>query len=214
MKRDKKVIALGVSLLLAASSLGCSPANIADDIKDIPEPDEPLNQLPKLMDNKEFLSLVQKLNPKLDHETTIKIANAIEKYCQKYNVPENLVVSVIAVESGFTPNLKGSLDDTGLMQIRFKYAPYWAKLMELTPPNNMEELSDVDTNIHMGTYILKSLLDRYDGNLEQALVAYNSGQTYVDRKLRNDLSLPKNYVKKVSRYHLELCNIPVSAVNY
>jgi len=47
--------------------------------------------------------------------------------------------------------------------------------------------------------------------LEKTLVAYNAGETYVDKKLRQDLNLPQKYVKKVSRYHMELCNAPLTA---
>ena len=136
--------------------------------------------------------MVHRLNPDIDKETLTRIAEAIEKYGEKYNVPDNLIVSVIAVESNFNPRCLGTLDDTGLMQIRMKYAPYWAKLMGIKAPANREELLDIETNIQIGTFILKYLLNYYDNNLEKVLVAYNAGQTYVDRKLATAGSLPKN----------------------
>jgi len=210
-RKKRKVLALGVSLLLAATTIGCSTGDgIADDTQHLPE-QEPQNQPPKLLKNEDFLNLVGKLNPQLDQNTVQFIADTIEKYGEKYDVPTNLIVSVIAAESEFHPRLRGTLDDTGLMQIRQKYAPYWAKLMGIAVPANQNELFDIDVNIHMGTFILKRLLNRYEGNMERVLVAYNAGETYVDKKIREELSLPRSYIKRVSRFHMKLCNAPVTA---
>ncbi|MDN5323299.1 MAG: hypothetical protein PWQ67_1753 [Clostridia bacterium] len=212
-KKGRKALALGVSLILAATSIGCSSGQgIADDNQHLPkEEPTPKKQPPKLLTNEDFLALVNKLNPNLEQDKITLIAETIEKYSTKYQVPKNLIISVIAAESEFHPFCKGTLDDTGLMQIRLKYAPYWAKLMGITAPKSRGELFDIDTNIHMGTFILQRLLRRYDGNLEKVLVAYNAGETYVDRKLREELSLPTSYVRRVSRFHMELCNVPISA---
>jgi hypothetical protein len=211
-KKRRKALAVGVSLLLAVTSIGCSSQGVADDSLHLPKNElTPKKQPPKLLSDKEFITLVNKLNPNLEQETLEQIAAAVEKYSLQYNVPENLIISVIAAESEFKPLCKGTLDDTGLMQIRYKYAPYWAKLMGTNPPQSRDELFDIETNIEMGTYILQRLLNRYNGSLEKVLVAYNAGETYVDKKLRDEISLPQKYVKKVSRYHVELCNVPLTA---
>lgn len=217
-KKGRKALAIGVSLLLAATSIGCASGNgIADDnqhlppVNNDPEPPKTKAEPPKLLSDQEFLELVEKLNPDLALETRRQIAETIEKYGNKYNVPTNLIISVIAAESEFHPGCKGTLDDTGLMQIREKYAPYWAELMGINPPANREQLFDIDTNIHIGTFILQRLLRRYDGNMERVLVAYNAGETYVDKKIKAERSLPKSYIKRVSRFHMELCNVPVTA---
>lgn len=211
-KKRRKALAVGVSLLLAVTSIGCSSQGVADDSLHLPKNElTPQKQPPKLLSDKEFITLVNKLNPNLEQETLEQIAAAVEKYSLQYNVPENLIISVIAAESEFKPLCKGTLDDTGLMQIRYKYAPYWAKLMGTNPPQSRDELFDIETNIEMGTYILQRLLNRYNGSLEKVLVAYNAGETYVDKKLRDEISLPQKYVKKVSRYHVELCNVPLTA---
>lgn len=211
-KKRRKALAVGVSLLLAATSIGCSSQGVADDSLHLPKNEQtPEKQPPKLLSDEEFLTLVGSLNPNLEHDRVEEIAGTIEKYGSQYNVPNNLIISVIAAESEFYPLCKGKLDDTGLMQIRFKYAPYWAKLMGIDAPKTREDLYEIDTNIHMGTYILQRLLKRYNGNLEKTLVAYNAGETYVDRKIREELALPQKYVKRVSRYHMELCNAPVTA---
>ncbi|KJS19063.1 MAG: hypothetical protein VR72_20210 [Clostridiaceae bacterium BRH_c20a] len=211
-KKGRKALAIGVSLLLVATSIGCSSQDVADDSLHLPKAEPtPKKQPPKLLSDEDFLTLVNKLNPRLEQNTIESIANFIEKYSTQYNVPQNLIISVIAAESEFYPSCKGALDDTGLMQIRLKYAPYWAKLMGTKAPETREDLFDIDTNIHMGTYILQRLLTRYNGSLEKTLVAYNAGETYVDNKLRAELTLPQKYVKRVSRYHMELSSVPLTA---
>jgi len=211
-KKGRKALAIGVSLLLVATSIGCSSQGVADDSQHLPKAEPtPKKQPPKLLSDEDFLALVNKLNPRLEQNTIELIADTIDKYSAQYNVPTDLIISIIAVESEFHPSCKGTLDDTGLMQIRLKYAPYWAKLMGIKAPQVREDLFDIETNIHMGIYILQRLLTRYDGSMEKTLVAYNAGETYVDRKLQAELTLPQKYVKKVSRYHMELSSMPLAA---
>ena len=208
-KKGRKALALGMSLLLATVSMGCSNGEVGEDYPEMPEKDTN-NSPPDLLDDEEFLALIEKLNPKLNEVTIKNIASTIEKYSFRYQVPTNLIISVIAAESEFHPNLLGTLDDTGLMQIRLKYASYWAEMMNIPAPQTQGELLDIDTNIHMGTFILQRLLDRYDGNMERVLVAYNAGETYVDKKIKTAQSLPTRYIRRVSNFHMELCNAPVA----
>ena len=42
-----------------------------------------------------------------------------------------------------------------------------------------DDLSDPDINIRYGTFYLRYLLDKFDGNLVAALAAYNAGETNV-----------------------------------
>ena len=90
--------------------------------------------------------------------------------CEKYNIHPSVVVAMIHRESNFNQYCLG--DDgrsAGLMQIQAKW--HLKRMINL----GCTDLFDPYQNITVGIHYLAELTDKYDGNIEKALVAYNQG---------------------------------------
>jgi len=89
-----------------------------------------------------------------------------------------LVAAMIHAESRFRETATSPVGAQGLMQIMPATGAWIAQQIGIEGP---VDLSDPGTSIRFGTWYLSYLLDRYDGDLEVALAAYNAGPTTVDR---------------------------------
>lgn len=133
-----------------------------------------------------------------DESTKTRISNAVKAASAKYGVDPNLILAVIQKESYFNPNVTSKSGAQGLMQIM----PSNFKYLGVTNGYNIEN------NIDCGTKLLKEYIDKYNGNIEMALMAYNGGPTNMSRrgvKSINDLyKMPKetqNYVPTVMKIY-------------
>jgi soluble lytic murein transglycosylase len=93
---------------------------------------------------------------------------------------------VVYQESRFSPRAVSPVGAVGLMQLMPGTADEMARQHGLAGPLN---LSAPELNLRLGTSYLKSLLDRYQGDLVEALAAYNGGPSNVERWSGADLKL-------------------------
>ena len=91
-----------------------------------------------------------------------------------------LVAAVIYAESHFRDGQTSQAGALGLMQITPATARYIARKSGGTA-FVVGDLATPQVNIAYGSYYLRYLLSRYDGNEAFALAAYNAGEGNVDR---------------------------------
>ena len=100
-----------------------------------------------------------------DSTTRLNLLRSIHREASQAEIPPELVIALIDIESRFDHFAISKAGAQGLMQIM----PFWLK--EIGHPN--DNLMDIDTNLRMGCTILKYYLDIEKGNIRRALARYN-----------------------------------------
>jgi soluble lytic murein transglycosylase-like protein len=118
----------------------------------------------------------------------------IDKASRRYGVDAGLIKAVIKQESNFNPRAVSSAGAQGLMQLM----PSTARGL------GVRDSFDPEQNVMAGTRFLKDMLQRYGGNLDDALAAYNWGPGNVDRHGSSSAALPREtrgYLAKVKGFY-------------
>jgi len=92
----------------------------------------------------------------------------------RHSVNPHLVAAMIHVESAFNPRAKSRKGAYGLMQL----LPETARRFGL---RKKKDLFDPKKNLEVGVRYLKWLTERFGGNAEMILAAYNAGEGAVER---------------------------------
>ena len=114
------------------------------------------------------------INPKLPKVVTKAIAENVVSMSNQYEIPAELVIGIIHVESTFNPLAVSNKNARGLMQVM----PEWAKKFDI----NIDDLHDIDIGIESGIKVFLIHLDENKGKISKALYYYvGKDQSYVDR---------------------------------
>ena len=135
----------------------------------------------------------------------------VYRYALDNDINPYLVAGVILAESKYVPQARSPKGATGLMQIMPETALWIAQQMD-DEEFTIDDLSDPQTNIRLGTWYLASLKKEFSSNEMLMLAAYNGGRGNVkqwmkkygwDMEFADQRQIPfhetKDYVGKVLR---------------
>lgn len=110
----------------------------------------------------------------------------------RYGVDSELIRAVIKAESDFNSAARSRKGAMGLMQLM----PETARL------HNVADAYDPSANVDGGVRHLRMLLDRYQGDLELSLAAYNAGSAAVEKHGGiPPFAETREYVRRVLRFY-------------
>ncbi len=134
--------------------------------------------------------------------------DSVERWAEARNLPVPLVLGVIRQESAFDLSATSSAGARGLMQLMPATAREVAG--KLGVDFTTDKLYDPDYSLRLGTSYFAQVLAMFDGDVELALAAYNSGPYRLRRLWKEgrhrevdtfieDLQLeePKTYVRRI-----------------
>jgi soluble lytic murein transglycosylase-like protein len=133
----------------------------------------------------------------------------VQSKAEQYSVEPALILAHIKQESAFDPKAyreEPAINDasTGLMQLLLGTA----KMLDSNATEDL--LYDPEYNVDLGTRLIAKNLTRYDGNLQDAIAAYNAGSARKnsDGLYSNSKGIPnvQSYVNKVYANYIDYTN--------
>ena len=158
--------------------------------------------------------LIQMYETELSAKSERRLATVIHDSAREYDLDPYLVMAIIRTESFFYNGAVSIAGAQGLMQIM----PFVGEELagELGIPYRPDEtLFEPMTNVRMGTYFFRYLLDLFRGDLKMALISYNRGHNGVIRALKFGHEIPTGYADRVLkdyRYFLQKREVHLAQV--
>jgi soluble lytic murein transglycosylase-like protein len=128
---------------------------------------------------------------KKGYPVTETLAETIAKAAEKHGIDLKVAFGLVRAESGFSSKATSHVGAIGLTQLMPRTAAWLKK------GTTVRDLRDPATNADIGFGYLKDLIEKYDGNLNYALLAYNRGPGTVDKILKRGGNPDNGYAKKV-----------------
>ncbi|NSW92289.1 MAG: lytic transglycosylase domain-containing protein [Firmicutes bacterium] len=127
----------------------------------------------------------------IDNSTTIlkriyplKFGEYVFKYSEINGIDPYLVFAIIKAESSFNPYAKSVKNARGLMQITEKTAMWGVESIKIEN-FSLDDLYDPETNIKIGCWYIRQLINEFNNNTDLVIAAYNGGSGNVKEWLNN-----------------------------
>ena len=168
---------------------------VSSAVQDVAATVAPTNMAEKVAEAPVKLALMTDDVKKAFFNAEIPFGSLIYSEAKKNNLPPELVAAVAHTESKFVPTARSHAGAVGLMQL----VPRTGKWM------GARNLNDPAQNVQAGAKYLRYLTDRFGGNTQKAIAAYNAGEGNVRRfggvpPFRET----RNYVSRVQDYQRDL----------
>jgi soluble lytic murein transglycosylase-like protein len=119
------------------------------------------------------------------------LAAQIQQAARDEGIDPELGFRLVRVESRFNPQARSRVGALGLTQLM----PNTARWLDRSLTH--QRILEPGTNLHIGFRYLRGLIDKYEGDLALALLAYNRGDGAVDRDLRRGRDPENGYSRAV-----------------
>lgn len=120
-----------------------------------------------------------------------ELAEKIYDYAGKNDIEPDMAYGLVFTESTFRERAVSHVGARGLTQLMPRTAQW------LDPSVSTGDLFDPDVNLDIGFKYLRQLIDKYEGDVEKALTAYNRGPGTVDKILKRGGNPDNGYAGKV-----------------
>ena len=127
------------------------------------------------------------------YQLTAELAQTIATAAERHGIAREVAFGLVRTESGFRNQATSRVGAIGLSQLMPRTAA-WIK-----PGTTVRQLRDPAHNVDVGFAYLRKLIDRYEGNVEMALLAYNRGPGTVDRIVKRGGNPDNGYPAAVLR---------------
>lgn len=105
------------------------------------------------------------------------------KVSLRMKVPEDFIYSIARQESAFNAKVRSWADAFGLLQVTPEKAKSLARRIKV-PYRGFQDLYDVETNLLLGSLLLKRLIKSFEGKFIPTVAAYNAGKSPLYRWMK------------------------------
>jgi len=186
MRNRLSLIVSGAAILLASTA---SPSLAEEKIQAVVDPNGRV-VFTNLVDNTPLapLPLIVEKTEVLAQEMPSTLLSLVDTISANHGIDPALVRAVIKTESNFNRWAVSNKGARGLMQL----------IPETGARYGVRDFFDPQQNVEGGVQYLKFLLEKFNGNLDLSLAAYNAGENLVERLGRiPSIAETTNYVRKV-----------------